>query len=248
MAESIEQLKEGICEIGRRIWQRGFCAGNEGNHSVRLDEGRVLCTPTGISKGFMEPDDLCLVDLEGNLLEPNARGRGRTSEVLVHLAIYKKRPDIKAVIHSHPPHAVAFCLAGIPLPEGVHPEAEVFLGRTVFSPYATPGKPDLADSFIDRITEHTNTILMANHGTVSFSHDLFDAYYNLEILDNYCRQLLLAMQLGRINTLSTEQMADLLNVKQNFGFTDERADEAGRGQLGGTGQPFFTLFKFPSND
>ncbi|GAB4110526.1 MAG: hypothetical protein Kow00105_19310 [Phycisphaeraceae bacterium] len=225
MQVSLSDIKQQMCEIGRRIWQRGYCAGNEGNHSVRLGPGRVLCTPSGLSKGFMEPDDLCVVDMEGRQVEQNFRGRTRTSEILAHLAIYKKFPHVGAVVHSHPPHAVAFCLARVPLPEGIHPEAELFLGRTVFADYATPGGPALPDSFIDKLAPHTNTILLANHGSISIGKDLLEAYYRLEILDKYCMQLLLARQLGRISPLSEEQIHELLLVKQRLGLSDDRLAE-----------------------
>lgn len=236
------KIKQQVCEIGHRIWQRGYCAGNEGNHSVRIGPDRILCTPTGISKGFLDPADLCVVDMEGKQVEQNARGRKRTSEVLVHLAIYKKFPEVGAVIHSHPPHAVAFCLANIPLPEGIHPEAEVFLGKTVFAQYATPGKPDLPQSFIDKLTPLTNTVLMANHGSISIGKDLTEAYYRLEILDNYCKQLLLTQQLGRVNVLDNNQMLDLLKVKQQFGFSDERLSCVKDGCVGTQNEQFLANF------
>ena len=236
------QIKKQMCEIGYRIWQRGFCAGNEGNHSVRVGADRVLCTPTGISKGFLRPEDICAIDMDGNQTETNSKGRQRTSDAMVHLAIYKKRSDIKAVIHSHPPHAVAFCLANIPLPEAVHPEAEVFLGKTVFAEYATPGGPDLPNSFLDKITAETNTILMANHGSVNFAPDLTDAYYKLEILDNYCRQLLLARQLGQVQVLNNQQMVDLLKVKQRLGLSDTRLSCAQDGCVGQENQAFLATF------
>src|SRR5271156_1383237 len=102
------KLKEQFCDIGRRIWQRGFCAGNEGNHSFRLGEDRVLCTPTGISKGNLKPDDLCIVDMNG---KQGAGNRKRPSKIQLHLTIYTLRPDVKAVIHTHPPHATAFAVA-----------------------------------------------------------------------------------------------------------------------------------------
>ncbi|QDU72008.1 class II aldolase/adducin family protein [Mucisphaera calidilacus] len=242
MNAPIWQIKKEMCDIGNRIWQRGYCAGNEGNHSVRISEDRVVCTPTGISKGFLDPEDLCIVDMDGNQVESNGKGRKRTSEVLVHLAIYKKQPTVKAVIHSHPPHAVAFCLANIPLPEGIHPEAEVFLGRTIFAKYATPGGPDLPASFIDRINEQTNTILMANHGSVSLGSTLIEAYYRLEILDNYCKQLILTKQLGQVNVLDDNQMTDLLKVKQRFGFPDDRLKCAPTGCVGPDNEAFLTTF------
>ena len=241
----VYQLKKQLCEIGRNIWLRGFCAGNEGNHSVRISDDRVLCTPTGISKGMLDPEDICVVDMDGNQVEKNARGRKRTSEVMVHLAIYKARPDIKAVIHSHPPHAVAFCIANIPLPEGVHPEAEVFLGKTVYADYATPGGPKLPESFLHKLTPESNTILMANHGSVSFAKSLMDAYYLLEILDNYCKQLILARQLGQVNVLNSNQMTELLQLKQRFGMPDSRLACAPQGCASPQEQPFLTTFDGP---
>jgi len=236
------QLKKDMCEVGKRIWQKGFCAGNEGNHSVRIADDRVLCTPTGISKGFLEPDDICVVDMDGTQVERNPKGRKRTSEVKVHLAIYKQRADIKAVIHSHPPHATAFAIAGIPLPEGIHPEAEVFLGKVPTAPYATPSKQDLPDSITPLIGEHTNTVLMGNHGTVSFSTDLIETYYKLEIIDAYCRILMLCKQLGKANVLNQEQMTELLEVKQAFGLKDDRLACASKGCVGEANGAYLASF------
>lgn len=238
----IWQLKKDICDIGKHIWQKGFCAGNEGNHSVRIGRDRFLCTPTGISKGFLSPDDIIVVDSEGNQAEPNAKGRKPTSEMKVHLAIYKARPDINAVIHSHPPHATAFAIAGVPLPEGVHPEAEVFLGKVKTAQYATPSTYDLPNSLTPLIDEHTNTLLMGNHGSVSFDVDLIGAYYKLEILDAYCRILLLTKQVGRINVLNPQQMAELLEVKKQFGIEDSRLACAADGCVGTENEPFLTTF------
>ena len=239
---SEREVRQEMCEIGRRIWMKGFCAGNEGNHSVRVGENRFLCTPTGISKGFLEPDDICVVDINGEMIEPNRKGRKRTSEVKVHLAIYKKRPDVTAVVHSHPPHATAFAIAGLPLPEGIHPEAEVFLGKVKTAHYATPSKQALPDSLTPLIGPETNSLLMKNHGTVSFSTTLIDTYYKLEILDAYCRVLMLTKQLGNINVLNQSQMKELLEVKQQFGISDERLACIDQGCVGGDNQPFLATF------
>ena len=242
MNEPIWQLKQEMCEIGHRIWQRGYCAGNEGNHSFRISDDRVLSTPTGLSKGFLKPDMICTVDMDGKQVDTNNRYK-RTSEILVHLAIYEKRPDIKAVVHSHPPHATAFAVAEMPIPEGIHPEAEIFLGRVPMAHYATPGGPDLADSILKFIGPETNSIVLGNHGTVNFSDKtLTDAYYKLEILDAYCRILLLSHQLGRINQLSNQELNELLQVKQMFGMTDERAACALDGCIGEQNQPFLAQF------
>jgi len=235
-------LRKDLCDIGKNIWTRQFCAGNEGNHSVKVAADRYLVTPTGISKGFLEPKDICVCDAEGVMIEPNARGRRPSSEIKVHLAIYKHRPDVGAVIHSHPPHATAFAIAGVPLPEAVHPEAEVFLGKVRTAPFAMPSTHDLPASIIPLIDDHTNTVLMGNHGSVSFDTDLTGAYYKLEILDAYCRILLLTKQVGRINFLSQDDMTGLLKVKEQFGMPDTRAACAADGCIGEDNQAFLATF------
>lgn len=212
------KIKEQMCDIGRRIWLRGFCAGNEGNHSYRIAENRVLCTPTGVSKGQLKPDDLCTVDLEGKQL---AGSRKRTSEISLHLAIYKARPDVKAVIHSHPPHATAFAVAGIDLPTCVHPEAEVFLGPVKMAKYVTPGDQRLGESVLPFVKD-SNTILLQSHGVVTFDMDLEKAYYELEIVDAYARLLILAKQVGGIRQLSADEMEELIELKPKFGMSDPR--------------------------
>ena len=241
MADQLWQVKQEICDIGKRIWQRGYCAGNEGNHSVRISEDRVACTPTGISKGFLRPDMICITDMDGNQVDGNKKYK-RTSEVKVHLAIYKQRPDIKAVVHSHPPHATAFALVGMPIPEGVHPEAEVFLGRIPMAPYATPSTHDLPNSILPLIDDLTNTVMMGNHGSVSFASTLQQAYYNLEILDAYCRILILTRDLGPVNVLKPDQMTELLEVKEKFGFPDKRLSCAPTGCVGDVNEPFLAEF------
>ena len=218
-------LKEQMCEVGRRIWLKGFCAGNEGNHSYRIGENRVLCTPTGISKGFLRPDDICTVDLEGKQISGK---RKRTSEILLHLAIYKARPDVKAVVHSHPPHATAFAIANVELPTCIHPEAEVFLGAVRTAKYVTPGDTRLGESILPYVKD-SNTILLQNHGTVTFDADLEGAYYKLEIVDAYARILLLAQQIGSIRPLDGAEMKELLELKQRFGLEEPRLKDGGKG-------------------
>ena len=212
------KLREQMCDVGRRIWLKGFCAGNEGNHSFRLDKDRILCTPSLISKGNLKPDDMCIVDYNGKQL---AGKRKRTSEILLHLAIYTERPDVKAVIHSHPPHATAFAIADIELPTCIHPEAEVFLGPVKTAKYVTPGDTRLGESIKPFIKE-SNTILLGNHGVVCYGPDLEDAYYKLEIVDAYARILLLTKQLGNIKPLDSNDMKELLALKSKFGMFDPR--------------------------
>jgi len=212
------KLKELFCDIGRRIWLKGFCAGNEGNHSYRVSDDRVLCTPTGISKGNLKPDDLCVVDMEGKQISGK---RKRTSEILMHLAIYKARPEIKCVIHSHPPHATAFAIAGVDLPTCIHPEAEVFLGAVKTAQYVTPGDTRLGESLMPYVKD-SNTILLQNHGVVCFDVDMEQCYYKLEIVDAYARILILAKQVGSIRALDSKEMVDLLQLKARFGMPDGR--------------------------
>src|SRR6185369_4293713 len=181
-------------------------------------ETRILCTPTGLSKSQLKPDDLCTVDLEGKQV---AGTRKRTSEINLHLAIYKARPDVKAVIHSHPPHATAFAVAGVELPTCIHPEAEVFLGPVRTAKYVTPGDTRLGESITPFIKE-SNTILLGNHGVVCYGPDLEDAYYKLEIVDAYSRILLLTKQLGSVRPLEADEMKELLALKSKFGMYDPR--------------------------
>ena len=213
-----DQIKQQICDIGRRIWQRGLCAGNEGNHSVRLDDSRLLCTPSGLSKGDLTPHDICTVDMDGKQL---AGARQRTSEIHLHLAVYRARPDIGAVIHGHPPHATAFAVAGIDLPTCIHPEAEIFLGPVPTAKYVTPGDQRLGESILPFVKD-ANTILLQSHGVVTYAGSLERAYQQFEIVDAYARLLLLVKQLGSVRVFSAEEMRELLGAKKGFGVSDPR--------------------------
>jgi L-fuculose-phosphate aldolase len=212
------QLKEQICEIGRRLYAREFAAANDGNITIRINDKEVLCTPTMVSKGFMKPDDICKVDYDGKQL---AGKRKRTSEVLLHLAIYKTRPDVNAVVHCHPPHATAFAVAREPIPKCVLPEVEVFLGEVPMANYETPGTQRFAETIIPYVKD-CNTIILANHGTVTFGPTLENAYFNTEIVDAYCRILILARQLGSVNYFTEPQARELLDLKKRLGYDDPR--------------------------
>src|SRR5215472_7239033 len=215
------KLREEICEIGRRLYNKGFAAANDGNITIRLNDHEVLCTPTMVSKGFMKPEDMCKIDYEGNQL---AGTRKRTSECLLHLAVYKTRPDVKAVVHCHPPHATAFAVAGVPVPQCVLPEVEVFLGDVPTATYDTPGTQKFAETIVPHL-KASNTIILASHGTVAFGPDLEKAYWNSEIIDAYCRILILARQLGNVNYFSPQQTKELLDLKKRLGYDDLRLRE-----------------------
>ncbi len=212
------KLREFICDIGRRVYNRGFAAANDGNISVRLNDKEVLCSPTMVCKGFMRPEDLCVVDYEGKQLRGT---RKRSSEILLHLAVYRHNPKVNAVVHCHPPHATAFAVAGEPIPKCVLPEVEVFLGEVPIAIYETPGTQKFADTIIPFV-QKSNTIILANHGTVTFGPDLEKAYWNSEIIDAYCRILILARQLGRVNYFTEGQTKELLDLKKRLGYDDPR--------------------------
>ena len=217
------KLKEQICEIGRRLYNRGFAAANDGNITIRLNDKEILCTPTMVSKGFMKPEDLCKVDYNGKQL---AGTRKRTSEVLLHLAVYKERPDVQAVVHCHPPYATAFAVAREPIPKCVLPEVEVFLGEVPMADYATPGTQQFAETILPFLKD-CNTIILANHGTVTFGPDLEKAYFNSEIIDAYCKILLLARQLGPIHYFNEQETRELLDIKKRLGYDDVRFRKPG---------------------
>lgn len=212
------KLKELMCEIGRRVYNKGFAAANDGNITIRLNDKEILCTPTMVSKGFMKPDDICKVDYEGKQL---AGKRRRTSEVLLHLVVYKERPDVAAVVHCHPPHATAFAVAREPIPKCILPEVEVFLGEVPMARYETPGGQKFAETILPYVKD-CNTIILANHGTVTFGPNLEAAYFNTEIIDAYCKILILARQLGQVNYFSEDQTRELLNLKKKLGYDDPR--------------------------
>lgn len=214
-----EDLKEQICEVGRRLWQRAYVDGNGGNVAIRVGRDIAVCTPTLVSKGFMKPADMCLVDFEGNQIFGEKK---RTSEILMHLQIMKRQPRAAATVHCHPPTSTGFAVAGMEPPTCMIPEYEVF-SSVAIAPYRTPGTPEMGELVADLVDKH-NTILMANHGVVSWSHNgVEDAYFKMEILEAYCRTVLVAAQLGKEpNTISSDQLKDLLAIKQNLGIPDPR--------------------------
>jgi L-fuculose-phosphate aldolase len=220
-----QELKEQICEIGRRIYERGYVAANAGNITCRLSENEILCTPTMQSKGFLKPEDLCVVDLEGRQIGGRKR---RSSEVLMHLEILKARPDVECVVHCHPPHATAFAIVGEPIPQAVMPEVEVFLGEVPITKYETPGGKKFAETVLPFVAK-TNVILLANHGSVTYAESPERAYWLTEVLDSYCRVLILTRQLGPLRHLPAEKVEELLEEKRKMDITDPRhaADFAG---------------------
>ncbi|MCC9609240.1 class II aldolase/adducin family protein [Blastopirellula sp. JC732] len=218
---NVHRIKQDICEIGRRIYNKGFAAANDGNITVRISENEILCTPTMQSKGFLKPEDIATIDMTGKQI---AGSKPRSSEALLHLEIYQRRADVKSVVHCHPPHATAFAMAREPIPQCVLPEVEVFLGDVPITKYETPGGKAFAETILPFV-DKTNIMLLANHGTVSYGETVERAYWWTEILDAYCRMLILAKQLGRIEYFTEEKERELLDLKQRWGWSDPRNTE-----------------------
>lgn len=215
----ISKLKEDICDIGRRLWERDYVDGNGGNISIRVAQNLVLCTPTMVSKGFLKPGDMCFVDLDGN---QKAGVKKRTSEILMHLEMMKAQPKAVSCVHAHPPHATAFAVARVQPPTCMIPEMEILVGETPIADYSTPGSIEMGKTVAALVGEH-NTILMANHGVVTWGTSVEDAYWKMEIVDAYCRTIVFATQLGTsLKTISRDKMLDLLKAKKNMGIHDRR--------------------------
>lgn len=215
------QIKQQICDIGKRMYDRGFVAANDGNISFRLSNGRFLCTPTGVSKGFLKPADIAVVNDKGEQLEG---AKQKTSEILLHLEIYHEMPEINAVCHAHPPHATAFAVAGVDLPSGILPEVEIFIGQVPIADYDTPGSKNFAETILPHLKNNANTIILANHGVVTCDKDLQQAYFHIETLDMYCNILLLSKQVGNIRSLPETKVRELLDIKEGMGISDPRLE------------------------
>jgi L-fuculose-phosphate aldolase len=216
-----ETIKKEICAVGRKLWMRQFVDGNGGNISYRLGPNEVICTPTLVSKYDLTPEDLCLVDMEGNQI---AGTKPRTSEIFLHLEIYKEVAEAKSCVHCHPPHATAYAITGRVPPNLVIPEFEVFIGKVAISPYETPGTPAFAQTVLPFVKQH-NTVLLANHGIICWADTVTHAEWYAEVLETYCWTLMLAAQLGvPISYISEQKGADLLAIKKRLGLPDVRFD------------------------
>ncbi len=209
------ELKVQLCEMGRRCWQREFTDGNGGNLSARLGEF-FLCTPTGVSKGFLRPEMLVLVDATGTQVAGTAPWH-RTSEIHAHLAIYRSVPEAAAVVHAHPVHATAYAVAGQIPPAGMLTEAALFLGEIALAPYHLPGSPELGEALAPLAPRH-QAILLAHHGAICWGASVEDAYFKMEILDSTCRTLALAAHLpGQRAALPVVEQEKLRTLRRQLG-------------------------------
>lgn len=211
------KLKTQICEIGKRIYNKGFVAANDGNISVRIDEDSFLVTPTGVSKGFMTPEMLIKVDGEGNVLEGTHKP---TSEIKMHLRVYKERPEINSVVHVHPPYATAFAIAGVSLNQATMPESIVILGTIPLAEYGTPSTEEIPNAISQYVHDH-NGVLLENHGALTWGQNIDQAYFLMESLEFCAKVNWIARQINGDRELSIANVERLINLKQQMGKSGE---------------------------
>ncbi len=206
-----QQHRQEIVRLGRMLHDRGYVAARDGNLSVRLGPGTVLATPTGMSKGMMQPEDMVVVDMNGRKLSGHQEP---TSELQMHLLIYALRPEINGVVHAHPVTATGFAAAGVPLDQPIIAEVVAMgLDCVPLAKYGTPGTPELTESLRPLIARH-DAILMANHGVVTYSEDLLDAYMKMETVEQFARIALVTHLLGRRQPLSPEDVDKLITLRR----------------------------------
>ncbi len=216
----IEALKADMAHVAHKMWKRSMVDGNGGNITVRVGDNLVLCTPTLRSKGELKSDEIALVDLDGN---QKAGWRKRTSEANTHLAIMKRQPKAKSVIHGHPPYSTAFAVAGIEPPTCLCSEAEIFTGPIKLVGYQTPGTPENAEA-VGEIGKDNPAILLANHGVMTWGTDAEDAYWKLENMETACQTVWVAGQLngGKVQTIPADKMQELFEIRRSIGMEDPR--------------------------
>lgn len=213
MVKTEREHREDIVEIGRLMFHKSWIAANDGNITIRLDAERILATPTGISKGMMRVDDLLVLDMQGNRISGR---RERTSEIAMHLKIYELRPDVRSVVHAHPPVTTGFATAGRPLNMALLPEVVIGLGCVPLAAYGLPGTPELTEPMVPLIPKY-DALLMANHGAVCYGEDVFQAYFRMETIEHFARIALVAELLGGPNVLPRREVDKLLDSRARYG-------------------------------
>lgn len=215
----VTAVRERMAAMGKRMWDREYTDGNGGNLTVRVGDNLALCTPTLICKGFMKADDMALIDLDGNQIAGRLK---RTSEAMTHLAIMKRQPKAKACCHAHPPHATAYAVAKVQPPTCLIPEAEVFLGEIGVAKYCTPGSPENAIEVGTVAIDHMS-VLMVNHGVITWGKDIEDAYWKMENTESYCKTVWVASMLGKkLSPIKGSEAKELIALRKSLGMDDKR--------------------------
>jgi L-fuculose-phosphate aldolase len=223
MLKTDREYRQDIVDIGRLVYQKGWVAANDGNISIRLDQERILATPTGVSKGMMHPDDLIVVDMKGDKIEGR---RERTSEIAMHLTVYEMRPDIRAVVHAHPPVATGFATAGKALNLALLPEVIIGLGCVPLADYGLPGTPELTRPMLPFIPKY-DAIMMGNHGAVCYGEDVYKAFFKMETVEHFARIALVAELVGGPNVLPKVEVDKLFDSRTRYGVPSRAGVEPG---------------------
>lgn len=226
-----KKIREDIVEIATRCYDRGLLVAGDGNISVRVGPNRIIATPSAVSKGWMKPEMMCVVDLQGNLVEPG--NYKVSSEWPMHRVIYEARPDIHAVVHAHPPHATGFAVAGLSLSKAILSEVVLTLGCVPLAAYGTPSTRELTDAIEPYLAYH-DALLMANHGAVAYADTLEKAFNKLETLEHTCKISFIARSLGNENTIPDRAIEKLYEIRERNGVMPI---EARTGQICSTGAP-----------
>ena len=213
-----QTARREIISVGKLLYERSYVVSSDGNVSVRLDDGRILATPTQTCKGRMTEDSLALTDLDGKPLND----RRASSELAMHLLIYRERPDVKSVCHAHPPHGSAFAVAGLAIDQPILSEVILTLGCVPLADYGTPSTDELTEQ-MRPLVKHHNALLMANHGAVAYGADVWQAFDRLETLEHTAKIAILARALGGARNLAPDSIEKLIYVREKAGYLDESA-------------------------
>ena len=238
-----DAFRADIVEVGRRMYARGYIASNDGNISIRLDDNAILTTPKGVSKGFMTPDMMVVTDLEGKKIRGS---RDASSELLMHLEVYRNRSDVGAVVHAHPPVATGFAVAGIPLDRAVLAEVVTTLGSIPIAEYGTPSTPELPAAVRKYIKAHDG-LLLANHGAVTCCRTVMTAYYKMETIEHFAKISLVARLLGREHLISREEVERLQGLRGMYGIAAPAPLCADPSELAATDQILCQVLEAPES-
>lgn len=223
MSKTEQEHREDIIRVCRLIYEKGWVAMNDGNVSIRLDQSRILCTPTAVSKGMVEASDLIICDMAGNKVEGS---RARTSEIAMHITIYSLRPDVQSVVHAHPPVATGFATAGRALDKALLPEVVIQLGAVPLAAYGLPGTPALTDGMLPYIP-HYDALLLENHGCTSYGRDVWEAFFRMEMVEHFARITFVAEMLGGARPLPREEVEKLFAARSRYNVTSRAKMEPG---------------------
>ncbi len=212
MQQSAYEIKKEICEVGHKIYDKGFVAANDGNISVKVSENEFYCTPTGVSKGALTPDMIIRIDAQGRKLDGKLEP---SSEIKMHLRVYRDRPDVNAVVHAHPPVATAFTVAGVPLDQYILPEAVLTIGSVPTCEYGTPSTMEIPDSLAPYIQDH-DAFLLKNHGALTVGCTLTKAFFTMEEVEFNAKICKYARELGGVEEIPCEQLEKLMELRKKM--------------------------------